>query len=79
MTHTAPKVSRAGRAPTICVQPILAGVLAALVGYASTFTLVLSGLAHAGATPAQAASGLLAVCLALGVLNTSSSGGCGCR
>ncbi|MEO6013665.1 MAG: benzoate/H(+) symporter BenE family transporter [Devosia sp.] len=51
-------------------QPILAGVLAALVGYASTFTLVLSGLSHVGATPAQAASGLLSVCLALGVLNT---------
>ena len=52
-------------------QPILAGVLAALVGYASTFTLVLSGLGHAGATPAEAASGLLAVCLALGVLNVA--------
>jgi benzoate membrane transport protein len=52
-------------------QPVLAGVLAALVGYASTFTLVLSGLGHAGATPAQAASGLLVVCLALGVLNTA--------
>lgn len=51
-------------------QPILAGVLAALVGYASTFTLVLFGLGHAGATPAEAASGLFAVCLALGVLNT---------
>ncbi len=51
-------------------QPILAGMLAALVGYASTFTLVLSGLGHAGATPAEAASGLFAVCLALGVLNT---------
>ncbi len=52
------------------VQPVMAGVLAALVGYASTFTLVLSGLGHAGATPAQAASGLFAVCLLLGLLNT---------
>jgi benzoate membrane transport protein len=52
-------------------QPALAGVLAALVGYASTFTLVLSGLGHAGATPAEAASGLLVVCLALGILNTA--------
>lgn len=50
-------------------QPALAGVLAALVGYASTFTLVLSGLAHVGATPAQSASGLFAVCLSLGLLN----------
>ena len=52
------------------VQPILAGVLAALVGYASTFTLALGGLAHMGATPAEAASGLFAVCIALGLLNT---------
>jgi benzoate membrane transport protein len=51
-------------------QPALAGVLAALVGYASTFTLVLSGLGHAGASAAEAASGLFVVCLALGVLNT---------
>ena len=54
-------------------QPILAGVLAALVGYASTFTLVLSGLAHVGATPAQAASGMLSVCLALAVLNIAAA------
>ena len=53
------------------LQPIMAGVLAALVGYASTFTLVLAGLSQAGATPAQAASGLFAVCLALGVLNAT--------
>jgi len=48
----------------------MAGILAALVGYASTFTLVLSGLAHAGAAPTEAASGLFVVCLALGLLNT---------
>ncbi len=47
-------------------QPILAGLLAALVGYASTFALVLAGLAAVGASPAEAASGLLALCLALG-------------
>jgi benzoate membrane transport protein len=51
-------------------QPLMAGVLAALVGYASTFTLVLAGLGHAGATPVEAASGLFAVSLALGLLNT---------
>jgi benzoate membrane transport protein len=50
-------------------QPVVAGILAALVGYASTFTLVLTGLAHAGATPSQAASGLFATSLALSVLN----------
>ena len=52
------------------LQPVMAGVLAALVGYASTFTLVLTGLGHAGATSGEAASGLFAVCLALGLLNT---------
>ena len=51
------------------VQPIMAGVLAAIVGYASSFTLVLGGLGHAGATPAEAASGLFAMCIALALLN----------
>jgi benzoate membrane transport protein len=50
-------------------QPIMAGVLAAVVGYASSFTLVLGGLSHAGATPDQAASGLFSMCIALAVLN----------
>jgi benzoate membrane transport protein len=52
------------------LQPILAGLLAALVGYASTFALVLAGLAAVGATPAEAASGLLSLCLALALLNS---------
>ncbi len=51
------------------VQPVIAGVLAAIVGYASTFTLVLAALAAAGASPAQAGSGLFSVCLAIGLLN----------
>lgn len=51
------------------MQPIIAGVLAAVVGYASSFTLVLAGLAHVGATPAQAGSGLLSVCATVAVLN----------
>ena len=50
-------------------QPIMAGVLAAIVGYASSFTLVLGGLGHAGATPGEAASGLFAMCVALALLN----------
>lgn len=51
------------------IQPILAGILAALVGYASTFALVLAGFAAVGATPPEAASGLFALCLALALLN----------
>lgn len=50
-------------------QPIMAGALAAIVGYASTFTLVLAALAQAGASPQQAGSGLMAVCLAMALLN----------
>ena len=49
-------------------QPILAGIIAAFVGFASTFTVVLQGFTAVGATQAQAASGLLAICIAQGVL-----------
>jgi benzoate membrane transport protein len=45
-------------------QPISAGVIAVLVGYTSSFAVVLTGLAAVGATPRQAASGLLALCAA---------------
>lgn len=49
---------------------MLAGVVAAVVGFSSSFVVVLAGLAAVGATPAQAASGLVALCLAqaLGML-----------
>ncbi|MBF0817325.1 benzoate/H(+) symporter BenE family transporter [Microbacterium paludicola] len=48
----------------------LAGVTTALVGFASSSAVVLAGLQAAGASPAQAASGLVALCLtqALGML-----------
>src|ERR1700757_272161 len=49
--------------------PVAAGVLAAVVGFASAFAVVLEGLAGAGASPAQAASGLLALCVAQGLLS----------
>jgi benzoate membrane transport protein len=47
------------------LPPILAGLVSAVVGYASSFTVVLAGLRAVGATPAQAASGLLALCLGI--------------
>lgn len=52
------------------LQPVSAGVVAALVGFASSFAVVLAGLEAVGASQSQAASGLLAVCLtqALGIL-----------
>ncbi|MGH3251583.1 MAG: benzoate/H(+) symporter BenE family transporter [Trebonia sp.] len=51
-------------------QPVLAGILTALVGFTSSFAVVLAGLRAVGASPVEAASGLLAVCAtqALGML-----------
>ena len=48
-------------------QAVFAGLLAAFVGFASTFAVVLRGLAAAGASPAEAASGLMALCVAQGL------------
>ena len=47
---------------------VVAGVVAAVVGFASSFAIVLAGLRAVGASPAEAASGLTALCLALGVV-----------
>ncbi|MFE4727518.1 benzoate/H(+) symporter BenE family transporter [Microbacterium sp. NPDC056736] len=47
-------------------RPIVAGIVTALVGVTSTFAVVLTGLDAVGATPAQAASGLLILCLTMG-------------
>lgn len=52
---------------TAARQPAVAGVSLALVGFASSFAVVLTGLRAVGATPAQAASGLLVLCLAQAV------------
>ncbi|NYD56043.1 benzoate membrane transport protein [Nocardioides marinisabuli] len=48
-------------------SPVVAGVVAAVVGFSSSFVVVLAGLVAVGATPAQAASGLLALCVAQGL------------
>ena len=50
------------------VQPISTGLLAAIVGFASTFAIILQGLQSVGATPSQAASGLFAICIVQGLL-----------
>jgi benzoate membrane transport protein len=50
------------------LQPVLAGVVTALVGFAGSFAVVLAGLRAVGADDRQAASGLLAMCLACGVV-----------
>jgi benzoate membrane transport protein len=48
-------------------QPVLAGIVSATVGFAGSFTVVLAGLRAVGADERQSASGLLALCLALGL------------
>ncbi len=50
--------------------PVMAGVVTALVGFSSSFVVVLAGLVAVGATPDQAASGLatLLVTQSLGML-----------
>ncbi|WP_146899113.1 benzoate/H(+) symporter BenE family transporter [Cellulomonas aerilata] len=45
---------------------VAAGVVTAVVGFTSAFAVVLDGLRAVGASPAQAASGLLAVTVAMG-------------
>lgn len=52
------------------LQPILAGFVAAISGFASSFALVIAGFVAVGATDAQAESGLLALCLAIAVVST---------
>ncbi|HWU23726.1 MAG TPA: benzoate/H(+) symporter BenE family transporter [Nocardioides sp.] len=45
----------------------IAGITLALVGFTSSFAVVLAGLRAVGASPAEAASGLVALCLTLGL------------
>lgn len=47
--------------------PITAGIVTALVGFTSSFAVVLAGLQAVGANQAQASSGLLALTLTFGV------------
>ncbi|MCU1515059.1 MAG: benzoate transporter [Microbacteriaceae bacterium] len=50
------------------LQPISAGFIAAISGFASSFVLVIAGLRAVGASPAQASSGLMAVCFAVAIV-----------
>jgi len=51
----------------ISSQAVFTGLLVAIVGFGSSFPVVLQGLAGAGASPAEAASGLMALSVAMGV------------
>ena len=46
---------------------VFAGLVAAFVGFAGAFTVVVQGLAATGASPAEAASGLMALSIAMGI------------
>lgn len=51
---------------TSLMPAIAAGLLSAFVGFASSFAVILQGLTTVGASQAQAASGLMALSLAMG-------------
>lgn len=52
---------------SISIHAIFAGMLAAFVGFASSFAVVVQGLRAVGATEAEAASGLMALSIAMGL------------
>src|SRR3954469_9746625 len=52
------------------LQPITAGFVAAISGFASSFALVIAAFVAVGASPEQASSGLLALCLVIAVVST---------
>ncbi|MFL1462709.1 benzoate/H(+) symporter BenE family transporter [Roseococcus sp. DSY-14] len=55
------------------MQSVVMGLLAGLVGFASSFAVVLAGFAAMGASPAQAASGLTVLCALMGGLGIGLS------
>ena len=55
-----------GRLRDISVSAVVMGLVMALVGFSSSFALVLAGLRESGASEAQAATGLMATLLAVG-------------
>jgi benzoate membrane transport protein len=54
--------------PASIVHPISAGIVASITGFASSFALLIAGLRAVGATEAEAASGLLILCVFQGAL-----------
>ncbi|BBK42206.1 benzoate transporter [Allostella vacuolata] len=52
---------------TFSLQAAIAGLLVAFVGFASSFAVVLQGLIAVGASRAEAASGLMALSIAMGL------------
>jgi benzoate membrane transport protein len=54
--------------PVSIAHPITAGIIGSITGFASSFALLIAGLRAVGATEAEAASGLLVLCIFQGVL-----------
>jgi len=54
--------------PVSILQPITAGIVASIAGFASSFALLIAGLRAVGASEAEAASGLLVLCVFQGAL-----------
>ncbi|TCQ10249.1 benzoate membrane transport protein [Rhizobium sp. PP-F2F-G36] len=52
----------------ISLQSLFMGLLTAFVGFASSFAVILHGLSAVGATEAEAASGLMALSVSMGIL-----------
>ncbi len=65
MTSATPADDGAARART--GHAVLAGVVCGLVGFTSSFAVVLTGLQAVGASAEQAASGLLVLCVTMGL------------
>ena len=59
--------------PSLSAPALAAGLLAGFVGFASSFAVVLQGFSAMGASPAQAASGLMAVSIAMGLCGIALS------
>jgi len=65
-------MSRPSR-PGSVAQPVVAGIVAAISGYAGAFAIVVAGLRAVGASPAEAASGLVVLTLLQGLLTIGMS------
>jgi benzoate membrane transport protein len=59
--------------PASLAQPIFAGLVAGVTGFASSFALLIAGLRNVGATDDQAASGLLVLCVVPGLITVALS------
>ena len=65
-TVVSPGIAGRGRLGELSTQAVSMGVLVALIGFASSFAIVLAGLRAVGASEAQAASGLMALLIGCG-------------